>query len=365
VSQPSPETSRALLSHASIRLQNGDIYLPNIVDRLNSYQAQYDTIGDNHVFDFSFGRIEIDSKTHGYRVALHADDDTGLHRLKDLAAVAIKLYTKEEAPEIVWQGDRAGEQVLPQFRLMQVISSSMFTPRMLRLRLAGEDLKRFALFGAMHIRLLLPTEQVPQPVWPIMGPNGLPFWPDETRKPASRAYTIRNLNIEVGWLEIDFYLHEVEGLACKWAKDVKPGDQVGLMGPVGRPLRHASRYLMGADATGLPAIGRMLEEFSADVTGRVVIAVDSEKDVQPLVHPEGFSVDWIIDADQKRAAETLTEVLCEAEWPEGPDSFGWFAGEADQAKVIRQHWRQTLGKSREETLVAGYWHKDATGFMAG
>ena len=109
----------------------------------------------------------------------------------------------------------------------------------------------------------------------------------------------------------------------------------------------------------------MLEEFSADVTGRVVIAVDSEKDVQQLVHPEGFSVEWIIDADQKCAAETLTKTLCEAEWPKGPDTFGWFAGEADQAKVIRQHWRQKLGKSREETLVAGYWHKDAIGFMAG
>ncbi|MDT6941576.1 siderophore-interacting protein [Brucella pseudogrignonensis] len=364
MSQPSLDNFRALLSHANIALQNGSAYLPNIVDRLNSYHAQYDASGDNHTFDFSFGRIEIESKSKGYRVALHADDDTGLHRLKDLAAVAIKLYTKEEAPEIIWQGDRAGQQVLPQFRLMRVISNSLLTPRMLRMRLAGEDLKRFSLFGAMHIRLLLPTIEVPQPVWPIMGPNGLPFWPDDDRKPASRAYTIRSLNLDEGWLEIDFYLHEVEGLACTWAKNAKPGDQVGLMGPVGRPLRQASRYLIGADATGLPAIGRMLAEFSDDVTGRVVIAVDSEKDVQDLVYPSGVSVEWIIDSDQKRAAETLTQVLCEAEWPEGPDSFGWFAGEADQAKIVRQHWRQKLGKSREETLVAGYWHKDAVGFMA-
>lgn len=365
MSQPSPEIARALLSHTSIRLRNGGIYLPNIVDRLNSYQAQYDKSGDSHIFDFTFGRIEIDSKAHGYHVVLHADDDTGLHRLKDLAAVAIKLYTKAEAPDIIWQGDGAGEQALPQFRLMHVLSSSLFTPHMLRLRFGGEDLKRFALFGAMHVRLLLPTEEVPQPVWPIMGPNGLPFWPDEARKPASRAYTVRNLDVEAGWLEIDFYLHEVEGLACKWAKNVKSGDNVGLMGPVGRPLRRASSYLMGADATGLPAIGRMLEEFSADVTGRAVIAVDSERDVQQLVQPAGFSIDWIVEADQQRAAEKLTKILCEAEWPKGPNSFGWFAGEADQAKVIRQHWRQTLGKSREETLIAGYWQKDAAGFMAG
>lgn len=365
MSKMSSVPTSKLTSHSHISLQNGEAYLPNIIDRLHSYQAQYGSHEGRHSFGYDFGRIEIDAADSGYRVSLFADEDIGLHRLKDLAAVAIKLYTKEEAPEIVWQGDHAGEQVLPQFRLMRVLSTSLFTPHMLRVRLAGGDLKRFSLFGAMHVRLLLPTEEVSQPVWPIMGPNGLPFWHDEARKPASRAYTIRGLDIHAGWIEIDFYLHEVEGLACKWAKGAQIGDTIGLMGPVGRPLRQAARYLIGADATGLPAIGRMLEEFSADVTGRVIIAVDSEKDVQTLQHPQGVSVDWIVDSDQKRAAEKLTQVLCEAEWPEGPDSFGWFAGEADQAKIVRQYWRQTLGKSRESTLVAGYWHKDAVGFMAG
>lgn len=365
MSTSSAEQAGKLASHTHIRLERGGNYLPNIVDRLNSYQARYERQGDRHRFDYPFGRIEIDAGDTGYGVTLLADEDVGLYRLKDLAAVAIKLYTREEMPEILWQGDRAGEQVLPQFRLMRVVSAHLLTPHMLRIRLAGDELRRFALFGAMHVRLLLPTAEVPEPVWPIMGPNGLPFWPDEARKPASRAYTIRSLDIAAGWLEIDFYLHQVAGLACQWAKTARAGDTVGLMGPVGRPLRRASRYLMGADATGLPAIGRMLEEFAPDVTGRVVIAVDSEKDVQPLVHPHGFDVDWIIDSDQKRAAETLTSVLCEAEWPEGPDSFGWFAGEADQARLIRQHWRQKLGKSREDTLVASYWHKDAAGFMAG
>lgn len=354
-----------LVSFAHIRLKRGETYLPPIIERLNSYDTRYERKEQSHFLGYSFGKIEIETGDTGYRVVLRAREEVGLYRLKDLAAVAIKLYTKEEAPEIVWQGDRAGEQVLPQFRLMRVVSASAFTPRMLRLRLAGEDLRRFSLFGAMHVRLLFATEQVPQPVWPIMGPSGLPFWPDEMRKPAARAYTIRNLNIDEGWLEIDFYLHEIEGLACRWAKGTKPGDTIGLMGPVGRPLRRASRYIIGADATGLPAVGRMLEEFAPDVTGRVVIAVDSEDDIQPLSHPQGMTVDWIVDGDSKRAAHALTRTMCDMAWPEGDDSFGWFAGEADHAKTVRAYWRQTLGKTRDETLVAGYWHKDAAGFMAG
>jgi hypothetical protein len=32
---------------------------------------------------------------------------------------------------------------------------------------------------------------------------------------------------------------------------------------------------------------------------------------------------------------------------------------------MRDYWRKQLGKSRDQTLVAGYWQKDSTGFMAG
>ncbi|MDR2312383.1 MAG: siderophore-interacting protein [Brucellaceae bacterium] len=357
--------STTLHSYAHIRLNNGSAYLPPIIDRLNSYEAHYDLHEEQHAFHYSFGHIELKSNTDGYLVTLRASENVGLSRLKDLAAVAIKLYTKEEAPEILWEGDQAGEQPLPQFRQMTVVSAHYYTPHMLRIRFSGEDLTRFSLFGAMHVRLLLPTEDVPHPVWPIMGPNGLPFWPDEENRPAARAYTIRNLNIIEGWMEIDFYIHETEGLACQWAKLAKSGDKIGLMGPVGRPLRQAKQYLIGADMTGLPAVGRMLEEFAPDVTGHVLIAVDTQADIQPLAHPEGVTIDWIINSDQQAAATELTDRLCALPWPEGNDSFGWFAAEADHAKIMRDYWRKQLGKSRDQTLVAGYWQKDSTGFMAG
>lgn len=360
-----PAHSSSLHSYATIRLTRGETYLPPIIDRLNSYEAHYDVQEKQHAFYYPFGQIELQSRPDGYQVSLRASEPVALSRLKDLAAVAIKLYTKEEAPDILWEGDQAGEQPLPQFRQMTVVSADYFTPHMLRIRFSGEDLKRFSLFGAMHVRLLLPTEEVPQPVWPIMGPNGLPFWPDENKRPAARAYTIRSLNIAEGWMDIDFYIHETEGLASLWAKNARAGDKIGLMGPVGRPLRQAKQYLIGADMTGLPAIGRMLEEFAPDVTGHVLIAVDAESDIQPLAHPQGVTIEWIVNADQDAAATELTNRLRALPWPEGDDSFGWFAAEAEHAKTMRDYWRKHLGKSRDQTLVAGYWQKDSTGFMAG
>lgn len=357
--------SASLHSYANIRLVNGAAYLPPIIDRLNSYEAHYDGQEEQHAFHYSFGRIELKSHTDGYLVSLHASENVALSRLKDLAAVAIQLYAKEETPVILWEGDQAGEQPLPQFRQMRVVSTRYYTPHMLRIRFSGEDLKRFSLFGAMHVRLLLPTKTVPKPVWPIMGPNGLPFWPDETKRPAARAYTIRHLNVSEGWMEIDFYIHETKGLACEWAKQAKTGDLIGLIGPVGRPLRQAKQYLIGTDMTGLPAVGRMLEDFSSDVTGHVLIAVDTEQDIQPLKHPKSVTIEWIVNSDQQEAMSELTAKLCALPWPEGNDSFGWFAAEADYAKIMRDYWRKQLGKSRDQTLVAGYWQKDSTGFMAG
>ena len=83
-----------------------------------------------------------------------------------------------------------------------------------------------------------------------MGVNGLPMWPDETRKPASRAFTIRHLDVCEGWLELDFYLHETPGLACQWAKNAEQDQAIGVLGPIGRPVRRGKQYLIGSDPTG-------------------------------------------------------------------------------------------------------------------
>ena len=126
-----------LVSFAHILMSDGMRYLPRIADRLNSYEATYDKRENRYCFGYPFGRIEIHIDEQSYHVSLHASRDVGLSRLKYLATVAIKLYAGDVEPDIVWQGDNAGEQVLPQFRLMHVVAKSVFTPHMLRIRLAG------------------------------------------------------------------------------------------------------------------------------------------------------------------------------------------------------------------------------------
>lgn len=354
-----------LTSCSEIELSRLPDYLDKIVDRLASYDPRIESTEKRIDFHFAFGQAVFEFPDNGLAMTATAADETGLARVKDLVAVAVQLYAKAENPRIVWTGDLASETRLAQFRLMRVIDVTDVTPRMKRVRLKGDDLARFAMFGGMHIRMLFPTPENPEPVWPVMGPNGLPAWPSEERRPAPRAYTIRQLDIAAGWMDVDFVMHEDHGVGSSWAAHAASGDVIGVMGPVGRPVKPAKWYVLGADETGLPAVSRMLESMTPDTSGIAFIEVENAAEEQPLVHPDGVTVRWLHRNGKPADESPLKQLVCDVEWPQGDHTFGWFAGEAAIAKQIREYWRNQLGYGRDQTLVAGYWQKDMTGFMAG
>jgi NADPH-dependent ferric siderophore reductase len=241
---------------------------------------------------------------------------------------------------------------------------------MRRVRLQGEDLARYGAFGGMHVRMLFPTSENPEPVWPVAGPNGLPLWPDEDRRPVARVYTIRKLDVAAGFMDIDFVVHGeedgAEGVGSAWAMHARPGDEVGVIGPLGRAVRTAPWYVLGCDETGLPAVSRILETLAPETRGVAYIEVADQSERQPLSHPEGVAVNWI-HRDGVPAGEhpALIEAVSAVEWPSGLAGFGWFAAEADTARQLRDYWRNTLSYGRDSTLVAGYWRRGETGVMAG
>ncbi|OQM74468.1 SIP domain-containing protein [Manganibacter manganicus] len=64
--------------------------------------------------------------------------------------------------------------------------------------------------------------------------------------------------------------------------------------------------------------------------------------------------------DERMAREILSMA-----WPQSDSAFGWFAAEAAAAKTVRDQWRGVMGFGRDQTLVAAYWRRGATGLMAG
>ncbi|TGQ69920.1 siderophore-interacting protein [Mesorhizobium sp. M00.F.Ca.ET.186.01.1.1] len=355
---------RELASEARLNLRHLPDYMDSIADRLQSFEAETSTDGQRIDFRFTFGDASFDMERLVMRA--NATDRDGLARVKDLLATAVEVYAKAENPEIVWTGDLSGETSLAQFREMTVTEVRHLTPHMRRVRLAGANLHRFAKFGGMHIRMLFPTKHVPDPLWPVLGANGLPVWPADDRKPVARVYTIRALDVAKGIIDVDFLVHPGESVGAAWAMQAAPGMKIGIMGPVGRPVRQAEWYVMGADETGLPALARMLETLPAQTRGLAFVEIADQREKQQIDNATGIELHWLTRNGVPAGGDRLlAETVRSVTWPRGASTFGWFAAEAAAAKVVREHWRSTLGLGRDETLAAAYWRRGAAGLMAG
>lgn len=356
-----------LTCQADVELNNLPSYLPKIQDRLESFQATASRSDDRIVFDFPFGSGRFDMQPGRLRMSARAPDGDGLARIKDLLATALQVYAKEEAPVIDWQGDLATETRLAQFREMTVVSVEQLTPHMKRVRLSGDDLGRFARFGGMHVRMLFPPASLAEPEWPTLGANGLAVWPPEERKPVARVYTIRRFDIAQGWMDIDILMHPGESVGSAWVATASPGLKVGIMGPVGRPVpQDAAWYVFGADETGLPALARMLETLPTSTRGVAYVEVADEGERQAIDNRTGIDVHWIYrDGTPPGTDARLAEAVLAVEWPEDVATFGWFAGEAEPASLVRDTWRVERGLGRNQTLTANYWRRGTSGLMAG
>ncbi len=356
-----------LICHAKLTLPHHGDYMGDITDRLASFQAQRMPAAPGVTrLRYAFGWAEIVAEGAQVRLRGGAPDPNGLARLKDLMATAFMLYAKADAPRILWQGDAAGDRRLDSFRLMRVLSASSLTPHMRRIRLGGEGLDRFAAFGNMHVRLLLPSPAIPAPVWPVAGPDGLADWPDPGRKPVARVYTIRRMDAAAGWVDIDMLLHDSDGPGSSWARTAQAGDAIGMIGPLGRPLNADARhFIMGADEAGLPALARLLETLPPRTGGTAFVEIISAVERQPIDNRTGIHVEWLLRQPGAAPGQTLADRIMAEGWPDRPDSFGWFAAESAAAQQVRQFWRSDLGLGRDRTLAAAYWKEGRAGLMAG
>ncbi|MER9297902.1 siderophore-interacting protein [Mesorhizobium sp. M0621] len=360
----SEASASELTCEARLDLRHLPAYMDRISDRLQSFEADASQHGQRIDFRFAFGGASIDMEHLVMRA--NAADRDGLARIKDLLATAIQVYARDENPEIVWTGDLANETSLAQFREVVVTDVRDLTPHMRRIRLAGEDLSRFAKFGGMHIRMLFPTREVPAPLWPVLGGNGLPVWPADDRRPVARVYTIRALDVAKGVIDVDFLIHPGESVGSSWAMQAVSGMKIGIMGPVGRPVRQAEWYVMGADETGLPALARLLETLPAETKGIAFVEIANDGERQTIDNTTGIELHWLTrDGVPAGEDRLLAEAVRSVAWPQGGSAFGWFAAEAAAAKIVREYWRDTLGLGRDQTLAAAYWRRGSAGLMAG
>lgn len=286
-----------------------------------------------------------------------APDLAGLQEMKlAVASHVVELAPPGSVAGSGWSGDGSGPSLLPDFRVLTVTGTEPLTPLMRRIRFRGEDLARFASLEALHVRLFFPPAGLAEPVWPMLGEDGLVSQPPAEQRPAVRKYTIREIDVAAGTLAIDFVLHGDAGPGSAFAERAAAGDRIGMAGPGGRGLRDAERYLFLADETGLPAVARMLASLPRDAQGLAFLEVADAQEEQALAAPAGFEIRWLHRDKVAPGTAPLLQAFEELDLEqEGPGLYLWAAMEHETFRQLRAAARQRLRPARDQHLIVSYW----------
>nr|WP_319514629.1 siderophore-interacting protein [uncultured Cohaesibacter sp.] len=220
-------------------------------------------------------------------------------------------------------------------RDLEVKTVERLTPSMIRVTLIGEELADFTSLSADdHIKL---------------------FVPDSSGMMAMRDYTPRAYDNEARTLTIDFAVHEA-GPATAWALSVKPGDHLQIAGPRGSAVLKGdiARYVLIADETGLPALGRWVEEMGPDVEVEAFAAVPGVEDEQSFQTDAKLTMHWIHRSGKDATSPApFLDAIKTASCGEG--TYIWIAAEARVAKAIRTFFLEEQNHPLPWMKAAGYW----------
>lgn len=350
--------SMALTSEARFAHPDPGGFAARLAEHLAGHDGTVTRAGGTYRIGFHYGDATIAVEPQALVFHARAASQPDLNGVKHMLTALAEFFSPEASLGIDWAGDHADGTPPPNFRELSVQSVRQLTPRMRRVTLQGRNLASFSSIRNIHGRLLFPPNGVEQPQWPRLNHDGHILWPGGGAKLSSRIYTIRRADADLGLVEIDFALHEAGGPGLNWALKARPGDRVGLLGPGGHGLRDAERYLLVGDATGLPAIARMLDALPADARGQAIIEVAGADEAQLLPAHPGFAVTWLFRAERESGA--LAQ-LVETALPglPGERTFAWIGCEFSDFQKIRALLRDR-GFARRDIVAFSHWRRGCT-----
>ncbi|MCU1518734.1 MAG: siderophore interacting protein, partial [Pseudarthrobacter sp.] len=208
-----------------------------------------------------------------------------------------------------------------------VVGTRQLTPGMLRITLGGPCMAGFTSTGVgdEYVRVFLPAPGRREPVLPVPAGDTWEYLPGDVPSPM-RTYTVRGTDPDRGTADIDFVVHD-GGVAAGWAMQAKPGDVVGLNSPTGLydPPAGIEWQVLVADATGLPAVARLVEQAPPGVRTRVLIEVPDRSHRQELTAGPHVDIAWVFGGNGHTQSR-LDELIRAIDLPSGT-GYVWFAGE--------------------------------------
>jgi len=178
---------------------------------------------------------------------------------------------------------------------------------------------------------------------------------DGAGEPVRRDYTPRRYDAQSRQLTLEFALHG-DGAASDWARRAAPGQAAVIGGPKGSMIvpPDFDWHLLVADATGLPAIRRRLEELPAGTRAIVVALAGAGDRLLPDTQAQ-LDVHWVDDAD------ALVAALRAVALPAG-EGYAWGGGEAAMMRRVRDVLVVDKALPKEAMRVSAYWKQGAADF---
>lgn len=242
------------------------------------------------------------------------------------------------------------------FHKATVVRSQTLTPGMVRITLGGEGLKGFRStgIGDEYLRLFFPDAVTGDLALPIIDEQGRWTYPDGPSKVRCSTYTVRRFDAQTGHLDMDLVVH-AGGLASEWAQRAAPGDVITINSPRGLyvPPADIEWQLMVADAAGLPALARILEETPGCVPTRVFVEVAEPGHEQALAVGPNVTLTWL-HGGNGHAPSGLEEAFRRVPLPTTP-GYVWAAAEQKVVRGIRKYVRQELKFPPVRYELVGYW----------
>lgn len=184
--------------------------------------------------------------------------------------------------------------------------------------------------------------------------------------PHVQPYTIRAHRPEQAEMDLDFVLHG-HGRAAAWAGSAVPGERLLFGEPraLFEPPARADRFVFATDATGLPALGRLLEQLAPGDRAHAIVEIAEAGHEIPLNSPGEVTVRWLPGRGNGIAPSALTEALRESLVDQlGDTGYVWVAGESKELRLARKLLRHELGLPAEQYRVIGYWTDKAEAWVA-
>ncbi|MBP1876047.1 NADPH-dependent ferric siderophore reductase [Ensifer adhaerens] len=237
----------------------------------------------------------------------------------------------------------------------EVVSIERLSPSVVRIELGGGDIAQFTSTGFADewVRLVFPNAcgdiALPGQVDGKWGtPEGVP-------KSPMRPYTVRRWDADRARMTVDFVVHD-GGVAASWAAGADVGDRIGIANPDGRfrPPVDAEWILLLADITGLPAVGRIVEETPPTLRTFAHLEVAVAGDEQPHITAAAAVARWHTGFGATPEITRLAEIARSIDLPKG-QGYIWIAGEAQAVTGAREHFRDRIGFDKDRITAIGYW----------